>query len=280
MMFDLRYHIASLTAVFLALGLGILVGITVVDDEALVNEQKYLIDRLEEEFRSIRGQNALLRQEIARQQQDMAVLEQFAQTALPYVIKDRLKGKRIAIVQTTGTPLPDGLAANLELAGAEIVSLIDLNTIFRQDDRPLKAIPEGEKDEAPMAIAGPVPEMVEMVWTWLSLPGEAAPEAGSIPLDAVIVLGGTATREDMLCEELDLPLISLLREKGIIVAGVEVSGMPYSYLPHYRKWADITVERVDTVYGQVALIWALMGFPGYYGTSGEAWGLLPPVDDA
>lgn len=270
-MFDLRYHIASLMAVFLALGLGILVGITIVDDEALVNEQKYLIDRLEEDFRHLRGQNTLLRQEIAKQRQEAAVLEEFARAALPYVIRDQLAGKRIAIVQSTGHPLPEGLAESLSAAGAEVVSSVNVAALLEEGSRPGEALADPEAGTGPLVTAGPAGGTVELIWSGLTGSGP-----GPSALDAVIILGGTNVKEKMLFEELDLPLISLLKEKGIVVAGVEVSGMPYSYLPYFRKWADITVERVETVYGQAALVFALSGFPGSYGPSGEAVSLLPP----
>jgi hypothetical protein len=43
-MIDMRYHIASLAAVFLALGLGILIGSAALSEHVLVNQQKHLID--------------------------------------------------------------------------------------------------------------------------------------------------------------------------------------------------------------------------------------------
>lgn len=277
-MFDLRYHITSLMAVFLALGLGILVGITIVDDEALVNEQKYLIDRLEEDFRFLREQNAFFRRQIANQQQDMVVLEEFSQTVLPYVIKDRLRGRKISIIQTSGSTLPEGLVANLEIAGAEIVSVVNAGSFVEQEFEPAKASQEPKKYMMPVA------EIVDLVCG--GLPGEdeydSEEVSASFPgeaIDAVILIGGAQSKEaGFLIEELDLPLISLFRQKGLTVAGVEVSGTPYSYIPHYRKSADIAVERIDTVYGQAALIWALTGFPGHYGASSEASSLLPPVN--
>ena len=45
-MIDIRYHIASIVAVFLALGLGVLIGSTIVGDDLLVDQQKKLLDRL------------------------------------------------------------------------------------------------------------------------------------------------------------------------------------------------------------------------------------------
>ena len=39
-MIDLKYHIASIVAVFLALGLGVIIGSTIVGDDLLVDHNK------------------------------------------------------------------------------------------------------------------------------------------------------------------------------------------------------------------------------------------------
>ena len=48
-MYHLRDHIISLVAVFLALGLGILIG-TGLSDDMLVTQQRLLIERMTEEL--------------------------------------------------------------------------------------------------------------------------------------------------------------------------------------------------------------------------------------
>ena len=53
-MMDIRYHIATLIAVFLALGVGILVGSTVVGSDVLNDQQKKMIDQLEKQFEVLR----------------------------------------------------------------------------------------------------------------------------------------------------------------------------------------------------------------------------------
>ena len=54
MIIDFRYHIASLAAVFLALGLGILIGSSLLSDEKLYEQQGKLVDRLEADLASLR----------------------------------------------------------------------------------------------------------------------------------------------------------------------------------------------------------------------------------
>lgn len=60
-MIDLKYHIASIVAVFLALGLGVIIGSTIVGDDLLVDQQQKLIERLEEQFYTLKDrENELL----------------------------------------------------------------------------------------------------------------------------------------------------------------------------------------------------------------------------
>ena len=54
MIIDFRYHIASLAAVFLALGLGILVGGIFLKSDIVVSRQKELTDRLEVQIEQLR----------------------------------------------------------------------------------------------------------------------------------------------------------------------------------------------------------------------------------
>ena len=64
-MIDLRYHIATIVALFLALAAGILIGSTIVGDDLLVEQQKKSIDRLEEQFLSLREQENYCRKLIS-----------------------------------------------------------------------------------------------------------------------------------------------------------------------------------------------------------------------
>src|SRR5919201_1337000 len=75
-MFDLRYHVASLAAVFLALVIGIVVGVGIAD-RGLVDKARDQATRL------------ALEQKAARS---------FIEDAYPALMGGRLKGRRIALV--------------------------------------------------------------------------------------------------------------------------------------------------------------------------------------
>lgn len=262
-MFDLRYHITSLTAVFLALGLGILVGIIMVDDDALIKEQNYLINRLEQDFQYLREQNNLVRLEIAEYKKTLELWEQFSQTALLPIIQGRLANRRLAVLQTNGQGIPEGLLENLETAGAEVVCAANL-----------MEFPDLSQTGWPNKKSSGSEEVVKIAD---QICAGRKTEDGVITIDAVILIGGADSQEAFLVDRLDLPLIARFKELGLIVAAAEVSGTPYSYIPYYRRNADIIIDHINTVPGQVALIWALTGIPGYYGTGPGALSLLPEL---
>src|SRR5215211_223402 len=92
-MFDLRYHMASLAAVFVALLIGILVGVGMsgkVDDaekQELIRQRDDLQNRL-----AASGES---RANFTREQK---AIRAFVKNAYPSLIAERLRGKRFAVL--------------------------------------------------------------------------------------------------------------------------------------------------------------------------------------
>ena len=89
-MFDLRYHVASLAAVFFALVIGILVGVALASHGLGNAERK----KLEADLTRARGQVTDLK---SAAQADKAET-QFATAAYDAVMANRLRGKHIAVL--------------------------------------------------------------------------------------------------------------------------------------------------------------------------------------
>ena len=106
-MFDLRYHVASLAAVFLALIIGILVGAglaTRTDVEG--SERRVLQDRIEELQQ--RNDDVVAQADLLRRQREAA--ENYVANTYPALMNGRLRGKRVALL-FTGQPDDDALDA-------------------------------------------------------------------------------------------------------------------------------------------------------------------------
>src|SRR2546423_7784901 len=93
-MFDLRYHVTSLAAVFIALVIGILVGVALASHGLGNTERKSLEDDLR------RAQNRIdtLNAKVDALRQDGAAAQPFVNSTYNALMTDRLKGKRIAVL--------------------------------------------------------------------------------------------------------------------------------------------------------------------------------------
>jgi Copper transport outer membrane protein, MctB len=111
---SLRYHIVSLVAVFLALALGIVVGSTVLQ-EGTVSVLRATSDRVREESDRNSRENVALKQEVSR-------LQSFGATVLPDLVRDRLEGRSVVLVDTdkVDAGMRDSVRKVLQDAGAEV----------------------------------------------------------------------------------------------------------------------------------------------------------------
>src|SRR2546425_11716366 len=93
-MFDFRYHVASLAAVFFALVIGILVGVALASHGLGNTERK----RLEEDLRRAESQADVLRTQVATLMNEGAADRAFVEGTYKSVMANRLKGKKIAVL--------------------------------------------------------------------------------------------------------------------------------------------------------------------------------------
>src|ERR671936_34364 len=142
-MFDLRYHVASLAAVFLALIIGILVGVGI-SDQGLVRKARRSL--LEERVANLQARL----DEASRRSSDVAREREAAKTfvneAYPVLIHNRLHGKRIAVVfvGSASGSVRSAIDQALTDAGAQQLRLRALTVPIgtKQPDSPLVSAPD------------------------------------------------------------------------------------------------------------------------------------------
>jgi hypothetical protein len=118
-LFDFRYHALSLGAVFLALGLGILLGVTI-GDSLVSDADRSLRTSLRNDVVDARGDARAAREGLARR-------DQIIGDALPSLVTGRLIGQRVALVAVGS--LPDAVESNVkdavDAAGGDLDSVSD-----------------------------------------------------------------------------------------------------------------------------------------------------------
>src|ERR1700751_4086547 len=141
-MFDLRYHVASLAAVFLALIIGILVGVGISD--------RGLVDPTQNSL--LRSRLASLQRQLDRTSKRATDLDQQQQAARSYInetypllVPNRLKGKQIAVVFVGSVDggLRSAVSRTLADAGAQPLRLraLKVPVDVTQIKSPLKGKP-------------------------------------------------------------------------------------------------------------------------------------------
>jgi Copper transport outer membrane protein, MctB len=276
-MFDLRYHVISLAAVFLALVLGILIGVAISDPS--------LADRTE--LAKKRDEVARLQDELdaaeQRSQQQQAAAD-FVAEAYPTVMHDRLAGKHVAVVFIGSVenkkykPVQDAL----DDAGAEIVRMRALRVPLPED-----AV-QGVLSERPKLAAYVGGDHVTDLGRDL---GRELADGGDTPLwdaladsiveqrrgsakgevDGIVILRSAAPQQEGTAHFLQ-GLYAGMKSAGPVVAA-EVSGAEQPASVVYAATGLSTVDDIDTRPGKVALAVLLSGgAAGHY-----ALGVLPTI---
>jgi hypothetical protein len=288
-MFDLRYHLASLTAVFVALVLGILIGIGLAATETVrerdVENLEREVARLNRDLDTEKGRSA----QLALLQKNTADFIEGSYTALMH---DRLAGKRIALVfagsideriqQSVERTLADSGAERLARVRAFKLPL-DAQVAARVlgGGQPFEVY-EGDEDLGALG-QDLAAELVEGGDTplWDALSGEVVEEREGGFRRAVdgVVVARTAQPQRGATTQFLAGFYRGLASTGRPAVGVEMLNAEPSALETFSRRELSTVDDLNLPLGRLALAMLLGGGEeGQYGLRGED-GILPlPIE--
>ena len=281
--YSARYHATSLIAVFLALAIGILVGAEFGGD-ALTSTRKNLEASLVGNLQDARSRTDDLSGQLGRS-------DEFADRVYPVLVRDRLQGKRIAIVALGGLPseITSAVEEALASTGAKLVGVgvvrepVDVNGLaedlaktrfadLRTNPDALTALGTGLGRQ--LVIGGTLPEVVR---------GQLFSRAsgGFGGLDGVIVV--RSQPQDMgpvqrgRAAQLESALMTGITGTREPAVGIESSTAEPSSISFFQGNDLSSVDDIDITAGKVALVFAMLGAEGSFGVKGSADRLLPDL---
>jgi hypothetical protein len=288
-LYGIRYHIITCISVFLALGLGLLLGGTL-GDKVIVKEQVQLLDRLEDRYTAVKAENAKLSQQSADSEQKREQLKQVVAQVSDHYVRERLAGKKVAILALEPIDLA-AVMTTLEKAGANVTNTTLVTNSHLLLD--LHALPElnemlGVSDTAGQSVRQT--KLAERLVANLFANGEdklvgylqennamtSSGVLGSRP-DHVVLVGGAGERSRTRLYQFDVPLVKALQAQELTVTGAEQADIRYSGVKYFREFGVSTVDNIDQTTGLVALIDVLSGAKGHYGVKKTAEALLPKL---
>jgi hypothetical protein len=304
---NFRYHVVSLTAVFLALAVGLVLGTAALNGT--------LTDNLHDQVSSLSKSNEQLRGDLKHADQAANAKEQFEQQMAPKILAGTLTDRRVLVVT-----LPDadskqvsGVIEKLGYAGAKVTGQIQLTSTFI-DPAHADALGDLASHGLPSDIKG-LPKTSDGVAVSAALLAQVLLDKGSVStLSRGIVISAYATDEDLVettkvtgpaeavvivagppstdkdAAKRNAALLTTVKEFGraapTVVAGEGTSG-DGNVLAAVRGDSTLTkqVSTVDTlnvVEGQIVTAQALApeiaGKSGQYGTGDGAQALMPKDD--
>ena len=121
MIIDIRHHLFSLVSVFLALGLGILIGTSICSDGRLVHELSARSDAFESQLSQLRRERQAVEADLARTENDLARYREFGQEVLPRLVSRKLEGRQVGLVFVGDSPeIQQAVSELLWLSGARV----------------------------------------------------------------------------------------------------------------------------------------------------------------
>lgn len=280
-----RYHLLSLAAVFLALALGILVGISIAGSGAVETGSAGLVDDIQRDVDELRDQNNALSRE-------RGISLRYQEDTFPYLLGTRLKGKKIALLMssTTGEDIQRRLNAAILGAGGQVVSVTVLNARFELPALTARVKTELKADPQLAAVddSSVVPVVSRPLAREIGKGGgtrvlkalqgtlvDSVSGKYDTPPDGVVLVTKADGGQAPAYADLEKNFLLNLKELAVPVVGCEPADAPLSEIPLFLSVDVSSVDNVDSRIGQVSLVYVLGGEKGAFGIKPTADMLIP-----
>jgi hypothetical protein len=304
---NLRYHVVSLIAVFLALTVGIVMGSTVID--------RVTVDELNRRVESVRRSVSSAETENRKLSGQLQTVRDFADQARDQLVQGHLRGVPVLVVGVTGIDRKpvDGLRQALVASRATMVGSLWFTAKMRLDSEgDTRALaeavdvgfdrPEVVRQQALIQVAAvleggrgtnPLPALATAGFvTFDAAPSQASstvPALGTLPPSGVRVVLVSGAGADVGDDHVAIPLAQALGQSSTRVvaaeAGQDSPGGRGVFVSLLRKDTSVgprlsTVDNLESSMGQAAAVLAVedLAVPrtGHYGVGADAQRLLPP----
>ncbi|HCS72676.1 MAG TPA: hypothetical protein DIW17_02210 [Clostridiales bacterium] len=274
-MINIKYFVFLLIGIFLSLGLGIMIGITLENQNIIENQQTQLIHQIEDHFVSLQSETSQLKLELAGLNDQTTQLQDLSSMLFKEVIQNKLSDFNVGVISFSQENSMTELVDFLQLTGVSIqcaVSLLPDSTIagdtavhtMQQPDELVTTIIQE------LVYSMNYAELTPLVQEAEDFLIHSYTRQYLFPVDIIILLGqGTATLS------YDNILVNKVKEAGITVVAVETGQVETSCISNYKNWGISTVDHVESIYGRLALASVISGHTGNFGFGEEALDLLP-----
>lgn len=286
-MLNFRYHALSLVAVFLALVVGLLLGVAIGDKGLVSSAEQDVRASLREDVRRAQDERDAAREELSER-------ARFEQAAYPALVAGRLEGRRIALIELGGGSdrMWDLTRDALQGSGAKLVSVsvirrpLDLGALAAEA-KGTRYEQLSESDDLLHAFGTRIGiqftrggDLLDGVRRELLVQGSGALDGadGVVLVHSAVEDDGEDSDDAELIDTFEDGLVTGLRADDIPVVGIETTDADPSQIGWFKDHELSSVDDLDDPIGRAALVFALAGQRGSFGVKSSAdGGRLPPI---
>lgn len=205
------------------MAIGIYIGFSLNSKDFLIEQKEGIVEGLEKQFADLRSENDNLKNEMEGVEKENQLYKDFSKAVYPEVIKNKLNGIKIAIIETTDDYVYSGLGQDLKMAGGNVVSITTIKDDF-DDEEFLKKIYENHniaKKEGKSYVQQAMEDLTNYIITSEKSPIIDYLNEDNIigtvgeynePVDYIIVAGGTKTEDPNRVNLIDKEIIEYAKK--------------------------------------------------------------------
>jgi hypothetical protein len=286
-LFSFRYHAMSLGAVFLALGIGILLGVAIGENGIVSGASKDLEKSLRGDLNNARSRNGDLRR-------DLAIRDDYESQTYGPLVKDLLAGWRLGIVAMGKLPgsYSSEITDAIEPAGASVdsVSVIKAPLPVGRLASEMKGTKLARLDRSPDQLERFGRRFGRQLVNGGNLVDRLRHDLFSSSrgeyrgLDGIVYVrdrDGLEGEDKQSQDRFEKGLLDGFQQAKAGLVGVENTGTDPSEAEFMSDHDVASVDDLDLSPGKTAVVWVFAGGAiGKYGVKGSAERLLPQPPDA
>lgn len=287
---NMKYYIVSIGAIFIALGIGMLVGFNLNYDQELSKQQDTIISDLDTKFENLKSKNDKLEKDLDSTTKSYDDSIDYINKNIDKLISNELLEKNIGLISTNEnndyTKDIEDIISNAN--GSLSFNITIKNNII--DNNKIKEVSQkvgvelkDSKDLIEYIIESLKSEDASIKLAYIE-------ELGIIKIntlndtylkyDSVILAGGSSSKDiEKQFEGINNILIDKLKEENKYLIGVQKAEEKFSYLDLYDKYKITTIDNIDEGVGKISLVLSIKeGIIGEnFGRLEESNSLLPKI---
>lgn len=273
-----KYYAFLMVGIFLAIGLGMMIGMTLEDKNIVEDQQTQMIQQIEDHFTRLRTETEQLQKSMSSMEEQNNQLYELSSTLMTEIVRNKLSGVQVGVISFAGeTQKKDigELCDFLQQTGATVQSTI-VRFPSSDWDRTASAGKSPEEDSTISAVIeslvftmrfGGVSPLIQEVEDLQMISHTGGYD---VPIDKILLIGQGSS--GVVCDRL---LIRHASKAGIPVIAVELGDRKDSGIGEYKKLGISSVDHVETIYGKLAMASLLAGNQGNFGYGAESQMQLP-----